>query len=282
MASPHPPPPPRGQWPGLFIAFEGGDGSGKSVQARALYRRLRRLGLDVGLVAEPGGTPLGRCVRALVTGQDGLALVPRSPQVTSAAGEQLASERIQLPLAPAAELFLFAASRAQLVADVIKPRLERGGIILADRYAPSTLAYQGYGRGLPKALVRRVNELATAGIWPDLIVLLDVPVAVSRRRQQRRGKSSDRFEREALKFHRRVQRGYLAMAAHDPERWAILPGDRPRKEIGGAIWKLVSRLLLKHRPQLAASLRPDEGGPPAPGQRGRRSHAQGHNLKLDL
>jgi dTMP kinase len=259
----------------VFVVFEGGDGSGKSVQAQALYRRLRRLGLDAALVAEPGGTTLGKYVRALVTGQEGLVVVPRSPE--GGDGQQMVAEKMQAPLASAAELFLFAASRAQLVAEVIKPRLARGDVVIADRYAPSTLAYQGYGRGLSKALVRRVNALATAGVWPDLIVLLDVPLGVGARRQRRRGKPIDRFERETLAFHRRVRRGYLAMAAHDPQRWAVVRGDRPRQEVESQVWERVARLLGERRPQLAAKLRGGAKGHAAP-----TAADEGRKLELGL
>ncbi|MSQ33443.1 MAG: dTMP kinase [Dehalococcoidia bacterium] len=264
MPPPHPRPPARGQWTGLFIAFEGGDGSGKSVQAHALCQRLRKLKLPVRLVAEPGGTPLGRYVRALVTGQEGLRLRHQAVVATAASDEQLVAESIQLPPAPVAELFLFAASRAQLVADVIRPSLSRGEIVICDRYAPSSLAYQGYGRGLSKALVGRVNELATDGVWPDAFLLLDAPVEVARARRQSREAGSDRFEREGLEFHRRVRRGYLAIAAHDPDRWTIVPADRPRKDVEGDVWKVAGALLARRYPQLAQLVRGDLAARPVP------------------
>ncbi len=252
MPPPHPRPPARGQWPGLFIAFEGGDGSGKSVQARALYQRLRRLGLKTRLVAEPGGTALGELLRTLVTSQGPLRFVPGGP--LPGAVWPLA-DSLLLPPVPEAELFLFAASRAQLVAEVIRPSLSRGEIVICDRYAPSTLAYQGYGRGLSKALVRRVNRLATQGVWPDVIFLLDAPVALSASRRRRRAAAPDRIEGEGAAFHRRVRRGYLAMASQDPQGWLVLAGQRPRAEIAEEVWGRVAQLLRERSPHLAAILR---------------------------
>lgn len=281
MPSPHPHPPARGPWPGIFVVFEGGDGSGKSTQARALYNRLRRLNLDVKLLAEPGGTPLGRHIRALVTGQGGLRLTPQSHLLTAALDERLLSQDIQLPPAPEAELMLFAASRAQLVRDVIKPSLERGCIVLCDRYAPSTLAYQGYGRGLSKARIRRVNDLATLGIWPDLVLLLDIPVEQGRARQALRKGRADRFEREGLAFQRRVRRGYLAQAARDPDRWTVLLATRTRQETERAVWERVVQLLLQRRPQLAPLLRQGDA-PAAPRPTSARRRAAPSGPRLDL
>lgn len=256
--------------------FEGADGTGKTRQAQALFRRLKQLPLEVMVVAEPGGTPLGSYVRALVTGQQGLVVLPSTTPATAAPAQQLFSDKIQLPLSPEAELFLFAASRAQLVRDVIRPNLERGAVVIADRYAPSTMAYQGYGRGLPKALVRRVNDLATGGIWPDLIVLLDVPEPVSQARRKRRRKEDDRFEREVLAFHRKVRRGYQSMAAHDPGRWLVIKGDRPARVVQNEVWRGVSPLLVRRKPSLGPLLGP--GGKPEPAA----TRPEGQVLKLDL
>ncbi|MCX7912940.1 MAG: dTMP kinase, partial [Dehalococcoidales bacterium] len=138
----------------LFITFEGGEGSGKSTQVQRLYHRLCRAGFAVVLVREPGGTPLGERLGRLLKH----------------------SRRSEVAIAPVAELFLFNACRAQLVSDVILPALDRGEIVLCDRYSDSTLAYQGYGRGLDLGTVRTVNRLATGRAIPDLTVLLDIPV----------------------------------------------------------------------------------------------------------
>ncbi|GAG23204.1 unnamed protein product, partial [marine sediment metagenome] len=180
----------------LFITFEGGEGTGKSVQTRALYRRLSKLAIPVVLTQEPGGTNFGRKI-----------------------ARQLKWAEIK-DISPLAELMLFNASRAQLVTEVIKPGLKKGKVVICDRYADSTTAYQGYGRGLDLAIVATVNNVATHGVKPDLTVLLDVPVEAGliRKKTARR----DRFEREALAFHHRMHEGYLKLAAKEPERWLVV------------------------------------------------------------
>ena len=217
----------------LFVTFEGGEGSGKTVQARALHRRLSRRGIPAILLHEPGGTLLGdRISRWLRWARD-------------------------MRLSPLSELFLFNASRAQLVADVIRPNLADvtrplvadvvrpnladGTVVVCDRYTDSTLAYQGYGRGLDLAMVRRINRAATGGVAPDLTVLLDIPVEQAFARKA--GGGLDRFETEDVAFHQRVRRGYLEMSAADPERWLVVDGLLSRRRIGDAVWRSVSQLL---------------------------------------
>jgi dTMP kinase len=201
----------------LFITFEGGEGSGKSTQAKLLYRRLHRLAVPVLLSYEPGVTPLGRKIaRLLKWAQD-------------------------VNISPVAELLLFNASRAQLISEVIRPNLESGGVVICDRYADSTTAYQGYGRKLDLALVAAVNEAGTMGLKPDLTILLDMPVRAGLARKQ--GKKQDRFEGENKTFHQRVREGYLKLANAEPERWLVVDAEKSQEEIAGIIWESVRKLL---------------------------------------
>ena len=205
----------------LFIVFEGGEGCGKSTQTRALYRRLSKDGFRAVLTREPGGTRLGERVRRYL--------------------KQTGETRIS----PLAELFLIATARAQLVSEIIRPELEKGKMVICDRFTPSTLAYQGYGRGLNTDALREVNDIATDGMSPDLIVLLDIPIEDGLGRKK--SKERDRFESESLAFHARVRRGYLDMAKADPERWLVVDGRLPKKVIEKMIWEKVS-VLLKREP----------------------------------
>ena len=201
----------------LFITFEGGEGSGKSVQARALYRRLSRLTIPVILTREPGGTPLGKKISYRL---------------------KWAKDTDILPLT---ELLLFNASRAQLVSEVIRPNLEKGKFVICDRYADSTTAYQGYGRGLGLEMVEAINNAATQGLKPDLIVLLDVQVEEGLARK--RVKKQDRFEQEDIAFHQRVRDGFLKLAANDPQRWLVVDASQSKTKIRELIWQRVSQLL---------------------------------------
>jgi len=205
----------------LFITFEGGEGSGKSVRARALYRELTRSAIPAILTHEPGVTSLGRKIARWL----------KWAQYTA--------------ISPMAELMLFNASRTQLVTEVIRPGLENGQVVICDRYADSTVAYQSYGRGLDLTMVRAVNSAAVQGLVPDLTVLLDVPVEVGLARKSHR--KQDRFEQETLAFHRRVRDGYLALAAAEPERWLVIDATLPGNEIAETIWQKVSQLLSSQR-----------------------------------
>ena len=203
----------------LFITFEGGEGCGKSVQARVLYRRLSELAIPVVLTHEPGGTSLGKkLARWLKWAQD-------------------------TGISPLAELLLFNTSRTQLVDEVIRPSLEKGKVVICDRYADSTTAYQSYGRGLDLEMVKAINNAATQGIKPNLTVLLDISVEKGLARKTK--KRQDRFERENIAFHQRVREGYLKLAANDPERWLIVDASQSRKKIAEIIWQRVSQLLSK-------------------------------------
>jgi len=205
----------------LFITFEGGEGSGKSFQARMLYRRLCKLAIPALLTHEPGVTPLGKKIaRWLKWAQD-------------------------VDMSPVTELLLFNTSRAQLVAEVIRPNLESGRVVICDRYADSTTAYQGYGRGLDLPMVAAVNKAGTLGLIPNLTVLLDMPVkeGLARKGSKRR----DRFEGESKNFHQRVREGYLKMAAAEPERWLVIDAEKSKEEIAEKIWQRVSPLLPRHK-----------------------------------
>ncbi len=203
----------------LFITFEGGEGSGKSVQARALYRRLSQLAIPALLTHEPGGTSLGKKLsRWLKWAQN-------------------------TDISPLTELLLFNASRAQLVDKVIHPNLEKGGVVICDRYTDSTTAYQSYGRGLDLQMVKAVNNAATQGLKPDLTILLDM--SAEKGLTRKKTKKQDRFEQEAIAFHQRVREGYLKLAAADPERWLVIDASQPKRKVEQIIWERVSQLLLK-------------------------------------
>jgi dTMP kinase len=195
-----------------FITFEGIEGCGKSTQARRLAERL---GARALLTREPGGTPIGRAVRQVL-------LDP-------------ANER----LAPITELLLYFADRAQHVSEVVRPALERGLTVLCDRHVESSLAYQGYGRGLPLDAIRMLAALATGGLRPDAIVLVDVPVELGLARARRRG-AQDRLEAELVEFHERVRAGYEALLAAEPERWLRVDGRGSEQEVFEALLRALA------------------------------------------
>ena len=199
----------------MFITFEGTEGSGKSVQARLLAARLRGAGRAVLETREPGGTPLGLQLRDIVLDRDELDICAR------------------------AEALLMNASRAQLVEQVIRPALERDDVVVCDRFADSTLAYQGAGRGLGLDTLGPVISFATAGLRPDMTLLLDVPVEVglARKRAQEQG---NRFEAETLAFHGRVQAAYRELAAAEPSRWRCFDGGAPVDQVAEEIWDAVA------------------------------------------
>ena len=201
----------------LFITFEGGEGSGKSLQAGALYRKLSQLAIPALLTHEPGGTPFGNKLgRWLKWTED-------------------------KDISPLTELLLFNASRTESVTKVIHPNLGNGKVVICDRYVDSTTAYQGYGRGLDLEMVKAINDAATQGLKPNLTVLLDIPVEEGLGRK-RAGKQ-DRFEQEALAFHQRVREGYLKLAASDPGRWLVIDASQSKEEISQIIWQQVSQLI---------------------------------------
>ena len=208
---------------GTFIVLEGPDGAGKSSVAAALLVHLRDAGRAVTMTREPGGTRLGELVREVLL------------------------DRGAVEHAPEADALLFNAARAQLVREVVGPALLRGEVVLCDRFAPSTRAYQGYGGGLDLDLLASLEGYATAGIEPDLVVLLDVPVAVG---LARRGLGDPaqltRFEdpdRHDATFHERVRSGYGSMAVADPGRWRVVDADRPVEPVAAEVVALVDAFL---------------------------------------
>ena len=216
---------------GVLIAFEGGEGAGKSSQIARLSVSLRATGADVLTTHEPGATPLGRQIRRLLLEQDE-------------------------PIAPRSEALLFAADRAHHVARVIRPALERGEVVVTDRFVDSSLAYQGAGRTLAGADVRRLSRWATEGLVPDLTVLLDVPAEVGLARAHGRAGDlgPDRLEREALAFHERVRQSFLDLAAAEPARYLVLDGTLGEDALAALIEAGARDLLASHglRPGLPA------------------------------
>ena len=201
----------------LFITFEGGEGCGKSVQAKALYRRLLQLAIPVVLTNEPGGTPFGIKIARWLKWTEGT------------------------DISPLTELLLFNASRAQSVIRVIQPNIENGKVVICDRYTDSTTAYQGYGRGLDLEVVTAINNTATQGLKPDLAILLDMPVEEGLARKGAR--KQDRFEQEDITFHQKVREGYLKLATNDPQRWLVVDASQSKTKIAQIIWQRVSQML---------------------------------------
>lgn len=203
----------------MFITFEGPDGSGKTTQLRQLASVLRERGLDVVTTREPGGTEIGDQIRAVIMNMKNKDMDPRT------------------------ELLLFNASRAQLVEELIRPALAAGKIILCDRYADSTMAYQGYGHGLDKAELRQLLNFATGGLKPDLTLLFDISAAAGLKRRQANHDEWNRMDDYALRFHERVRAGFLELAAADPERWAVIDADRDPAEIHREVLTMIQQKL---------------------------------------
>ena len=205
--------------PGLFVTFEGGEGSGKSTQLERLAARLRARGLDPLKTREPGGTPLGEGIRELL-------LDPaRRPS-------------------PMAEALLMEAARAELVAGVIRAALEAGRIVLCDRYDDSTLAYQGGGRGLDAELLRALNRAATGGLRPDLTLLFDLDPSAGLSRRARAAQSVNRLDREPEAFHARVRARYLELAAAEPGRFVVLDASLAPERLEALAWAALEPRLI--------------------------------------
>jgi len=211
----------------LFITLEGPDGSGKSTQIQLLYGCLEEQGHSVLLSREPGGTPIGEQIRGVLHDARNTAMLPNT------------------------EILLYSASRAQHVGQVIRPALERGELVLCDRYAESTIAYQGWGHGLDIELLRTITVFATGGLRPDLIIYLDIDVEEGLRRKRDAFESGtaewNRMDQKAQAFHERVRRGYLMMASQEPDRWLVLDGTRSIDEIHQKIVDRVRLLLAGNR-----------------------------------
>lgn len=215
----------------MFITFEGSDGSGKTTQIRLAAEWLREQGYEVLLTREPGGTRIGDRVRALLLEHSG-----------------------ESAMQPRTELLLFCASRAQLVAEVIRPWLSQGGIVLCDRYADSTLAYQGYGHGLDLSTLRTILDFATASLKPDLTIFLDLDpeLGLIRRRTARfQGEDWNRMDEMELAFHRRVYAGYAQLIAQEPQRWVRIQADAAEEDVQMALRETIRARLQGTLPSAA-------------------------------
>ncbi len=206
------------------MSFEGPEGSGKTTQIRLLHRHLQDRGFGVISTREPGGTPIGEQIRAVLHNLQNAAMLPTT------------------------EILLYSASRAQHVGEVIRPALERGDIVLSDRYAESTIAYQGYGRGLDLGALQMITEFATGGLRPDLVVYLDLDVRVGLQRKyrdQQEGRGEwTRMDQQDVAFHRRVRDGYWQMARQDPARWLVIDATQSIETIHATICNRVEQLLV--------------------------------------
>lgn len=210
---------------GRFIAFEGPEGAGKSTQIRRLGALLEGLGHDVVITREPGGTPVGDAIRAVLLGSGDYAMLPET------------------------EAFLLSAGRAQHVHDVIRPALSRGAVVLCDRFADSSLAYQGGGHGMRREDLRCMERIATGGTTPDLRILLDLPVEQGLARRHGDAGSVNRIDRADVTFHQRVRDAYLALADEDPAGWAVIDASRAPETVFADIRRaLATRLALPVEP----------------------------------
>jgi dTMP kinase len=211
--------PPRGEWAGFFISFEGVDGAGKSTQVAALAAALRSDGHEVLTVREPGETALGELIRSLL-------LRPAPAH-----------------LDPWAEALLFVSARAQLLAETVLPALMRGGVVIADRYVDSTLAYQGGGRGLDPRSLRALHRAACGDVWPDLTLLLDLPPSAAESRRRAGQLPLDRMELSPEAFHAAVHRTFRELAEAEPERIVVVDAERPAVVVSQRIWAVAAERL---------------------------------------
>lgn len=204
---------------GFFVTFEGPEGSGKTTQLRLLSEWVRAQGHPPVVTREPGGTHIGEDIRGILHDCE------------------------HVEMSAHAEILLYSASRAQLVAQVIRPALAAGHVVLCDRYFDSTYAYQGYGRGLSLAALRSITEFAVQGLKPDLTLYLDVPVDMGLRRREQSGEAMNRLDREAVAFHKRVRAGYLELAAAEPDRWRVIDATGPVEAVQTRLRVLVQTAL---------------------------------------
>ncbi|HJX03370.1 MAG TPA: dTMP kinase [Dehalococcoidia bacterium] len=202
----------------LFISFEGGEGSGKSYQSKLLLRRLTQNGIPAVHTFEPGGTALGNSIRRLLKDK-------------------------KYSISAEAELFLFSASRAQLIHEIVLPSLQAGKVVICDRFSDSTTVYQGFARGLDLKYIDAINKISTRGISPDLTIFLDLPVEEGINRKK--NPQNDRFDSEEIAFHSRVRCGFLRLAGENPHKWLVIDAAQSRKQIASIIWQRVSAYLHK-------------------------------------
>ncbi len=208
----------------LFVSFEGPDGAGKSTQITLVSERISRAGHDVVETREPGGTPLGERVRSVLLDPGDHEIVPR------------------------AEALLMTAARAQHVDEVIRPALERGAIVLCDRFVDSTLAYQGAGRGLPQDELTAMQEFALQGIHPDIVILLDIPSDEGIQRRHGSGVPLNRLDQDNSTFHERVRSWYVQAALDDPARWVVFDARRSPEDLADDV---AETILKRHRKNYA-------------------------------
>ncbi|POH61278.1 dTMP kinase [Arthrobacter glacialis] len=221
--------------PGLFIAFEGGDGAGKSTQTALLTTFLTQTGRTVVRTREPGGTPIGEKLRSLVL------------------------DHGQGEIDAKTEALIFAAARAAHATQVIAPAVARGEVVISDRYADSSIAYQGAGRGLGIDTIVQLNDWATSGLWPDLTVLLDVTPAAGRSRRTAGDAQEDRLESEPDAFHATIRAAFLERAAAHPNHYLVLPAGDAIPELAQAIEQRVTALLAQNSAQNAGTATGDAG-----------------------
>lgn len=202
----------------MFITLEGPDGSGKTTQVPRLAEYLRSRGLQVLTTREPGGTPISDQVRQVIMSMKNQEMDPRT------------------------EILLFCAARAQLVNQLVRPALEQGMIVISDRYADSTLAYQGYGHGYDRDFLRQLLHFATGGLVPDLTCYIDLDAETGLLRRKKGGEWN-RMDAYQLDFHRRVRQGYLEMARQEPQRWVVIDGSQPVADVQAALQQAVSERL---------------------------------------
>ncbi|HOG21820.1 MAG TPA: dTMP kinase [Flexilinea sp.] len=203
----------------MFITFEGPDGSGKTTQVKRIGRKLIEKGFDIVYTREPGGTEISDQVREILMNMKNKQMCPRT------------------------EILLFCAARAQLVEEVIRPALQSGKIVISDRYADSTLAYQGYGHGFEQETLKQLLNFATGNLWPDLTFLLDIPAEKGLRRRINNQEEWNRMDDYQLAFHERVRNGYHQLAAADPQRWEIIDADQSEEAVENEIMQRLARRL---------------------------------------
>jgi dTMP kinase len=199
----------------MFITLEGPDGSGKSMQIPPLAEYIRKQGYEVLTTREPGGTSIGDQIRQVIMKMGNTSMNPRT------------------------EILLFCAARAQIVAEVLRPNLERGVIVISDRYADSTLAYQGYGHGLDLAALRQILDFATGGLKPDLTLLLDIDADEGLARRQKSGGEWNRLDAYDLAFHQQVRKGYHELVELDRQRWVTIDGKQPPVKVQADLQEIV-------------------------------------------
>ena len=203
----------------MFITLEGPEGSGKSMQICQLADFVREKGFEVLATREPGGTFIGDQIREVIMRMENTMMSPR------------------------AEILLFCAARAQIVDEVIRPNLEKGVVVISDRYADSTLAYQGYGHGLDLAILKEILRFATGGLQPDLTLLLNVDVEEGLKRRRIGGGEWNRLDAQQIAFHQRVREGYLKMAAEEPDRWRVVNARQKPDQVQKDLRLVISKFL---------------------------------------